>query len=159
MGKHTDILEGLKLIHDSKKVVSSNTDDEVGITVSVAADKKELEILLKLTDALRKEYDTGQHTMTIDQRWVVDVFTNGYHTRAKMEEGYNATLKDGFFNVTFNDKADAPKFMLSLEKVLGKKGCFEFRRVALNNGNKVQVPGWGHGVTGVIYETRLFKVK
>lgn len=158
MGSQGDILEGLKLIHDSKKVVSTD-DEEVDTTVSVAADKKELGILLKLTDALRKEHDTSQYTMTVDQRRVVDTLTNGYHTRAKMEEGYNATLKDGFFNVSFNDKADAPRFMLSLETVLGKKGCFEFRRVALNNGNKVQVPGWGHGVTGVIYETRLFKVK
>lgn len=121
------------------------------------ADKKELEILLTLTDALNEELKTKIYTMNKSQRNVVYVMSKGYHTREKITEGYNATLDQGFFSSTFNSSDTANTFMKDLEAVLGKKGKFYFERVELNNGNAVQVPGWGFGVRGVITENRLFK--
>ena len=124
------------------------------------SDKKELDILLALTDAMNKELDTKVYTLDKHLRNVVYTMTRGYHTKAKMIEGYNATLDQGLFSVSFNSSDTATTFMKDLEIALGKKGGFYFEKVALNNGDKVLIPGFnfrGFPVTGVIYETRLFK--
>lgn len=123
-------------------------------------DKKELDTLLALVDAMKAEESTKVMTMTREQRRTVIDLSNGYNTKEKVKEAYMATLKDGFFNVRFNNNEDGMVFMMGLEQVLGKKNGFYFERVTLNNGKKVMVPGFSFGgssVKGVITERRLFK--
>lgn len=151
MSNHGDILEGLKLVHEGRKVVNNSDDEEVEKGVpEVVADKKELDILLKLVDAVNMELKTKQLTLTPGQRNVVYTLTGNWASREKMIEGYNATLKNGFFKDSFNVPFRAKEFIENLEEVLGKKGHFELRQLTAPLGMG----------TGMAYgETRLFKVK
>lgn len=125
-------------------------------------DKEILSILFDLTEALNLEKETEKYTLKPYQRHVVSILSGYRYTKSKLQENYKKTLKEGFFDVFFNTKETADEFINDLDRVIGRKGMFYLKRVALNEGKKVTVSGFtfmGFPVQSVIYETRLFKKK
>jgi hypothetical protein len=145
MSKISKILESLNRIDEAAKL-----------------DKKHLTVLYDLAKARKLEMTTEVYTLKPFQRNVIDTMSSGYFTEQKILENYTKTLADGFFHVNFNTSSENPTFIKNLELILNAKGQFELRRVALNQGNKQVIPGFnfmGLPVRGVIFETRLFKIK
>lgn len=116
-----------------------------------------IKTIRNIQEEIYKEKKTKVYTLTKEKRNVALTFSNYGDIIDKINQNYMKTLDEGFFEPSFNKKKTADIFMKNLIDILNvDPDMFYFEEVALNNGKKVNIPGWG-GTKGIIYETRLFK--
>jgi hypothetical protein len=132
------------------------------MTIKKPTDTEILTILFDLNDKLNAEKKTKKYTLKPYQRNVISILSSYHYTKSKLQENYKKILNEGFFDVAFTKKETSDEFINNIDKVIGRKGMFYLKKVELNNGKNVTIPGFnfmGFPVTGVIFEIRLFKKK